>query len=120
VRLDKITAMEAWVTPMAGATPTVPRWNASKFSLSNRVCQEIIAFRSELRDRIDLDNDELAKWIARRLDCGKANARILLQMHLGQAMVSEIPTADCLLVEELTEYDRDRRRPQARHYFFTH
>src|SRR4029453_6640987 len=29
VRLDKVTAMEAWVTPMAGATPTVPRWNAS-------------------------------------------------------------------------------------------
>jgi ATP-dependent Lhr-like helicase len=119
VRLDKVTAMEAWVTPMAGATPTVPRWNASKFSLSNRVCQEIVAFRSELRDRIEeADAEGLSNWIARRLDCGKANARILLQMHLAQAQVSEIPTADCLLVEELVEFDRSGRRPQARHYFF--
>ncbi len=52
VRLDRVTTMEAWVTPALGAIPTVPRWNASKMALSNRVCQEIIAFRSELREQL--------------------------------------------------------------------
>jgi ATP-dependent helicase Lhr and Lhr-like helicase len=119
VQLDKITQMEAWVTPKHGATPTVPRWNASKFPLSNRVCREIVAFRSELRQVIA--NPDAADWIAKRLDCGIANARILHAMHAAQCQVSEIPTADMLLVEELLEHSAPRNRrskPLARHYFF--
>jgi ATP-dependent Lhr-like helicase len=119
LQLDKITQMEAWVTPKHGATPTVPRWNASKFPLSNRVCREIVAFRSELREVIA--NPDAADWIAKRLDCGIANARILHAMHVAQCQVSEIPTADTLLVEELLEYSTPRNRkpkPLARHYFF--
>jgi ATP-dependent Lhr-like helicase len=128
VQLDKITQMEAWVTPKNGATPTVPRWNANKFPLSNRVCQEIVAFRSELREvLVREDPEKTIQWIANRLDCGMANARILHAMHLAQCQVSEIPTADTLLVEELVEYSDksrvNRRRasapePVARHYFF--
>jgi ATP-dependent Lhr-like helicase len=122
--------MEAWVTPKPAATPTVPRWNANKFPLSNRVCEEIVAFRSELRAQFEQrggDDPSHAKWIARRLDCGLANARILHAMHAAQHEISEIPTADSLLVEELLEYESDasrRRRhakipePVARHYFF--
>ncbi len=44
VRLEKVTQMEAWVTQAKGALPTVPRWNANKMPLSNRVAQEINAF----------------------------------------------------------------------------
>jgi ATP-dependent helicase Lhr and Lhr-like helicase len=127
VQLDKITQMEAWVTPKHNATPTVPRWNANKFPLSNRVCREIVAFRSELRDVLAGEGDA-AEWIAKRLDCGIANARILHAMHAAQCRVSEIPTADTLLVEELVEYSSEtpptrkrRGRPReavARHYFF--
>jgi ATP-dependent Lhr-like helicase len=130
VQLDKISQMEAWVTPRLGATPTVPRWNANKFPLSNRVCEEIVAFRSELRARFEQRGSEdpsNAEWIAKRLDCGVANARILHAMHAAQNQISEIPTADSLLVEELIEYEsesarRKRRgktpKPVARHYFF--
>jgi ATP-dependent Lhr-like helicase len=129
VQLDKITQMEAWVTPKHGATPTVPRWNANKFPLSNRVCQEIVAFRSELRKILAVEGEEglAVDWIAKRLDCGIANARILHAMHVAQCQVSEIPTADTLLVEELLEYSSGipatRKRaarlpePVARHYF---
>jgi ATP-dependent Lhr-like helicase len=116
VRLDKVSAMEAWVTPADGAVPTVPRWNASKFPLSNRVCDEIVSFRRELRER--LDSRDAAAWIAERLDCGGANARILLEMHRVQARVSEVPTDEVLLVEEHVETDAETRRPRARHYFF--
>ena len=119
VQLDKITQMDAWVTPKNGATPTVPRWNANKFPLSNRVCREIVEFRSELREVIH--EPDAADWIAKRLDCGMANARILHAMHVAQCQVSEIPTADTLLVEELLEYAEDQAqtpRPVARHYFF--
>jgi ATP-dependent Lhr-like helicase len=134
VQLDKITQMEAWVTPRNGATPTVPRWNANKFPLSNRVCREIVAFRSELRDVLtsqEVSSDKVVDWIAERLDCGIANARILYATHVAQCQVSEIPTADTLLVEELIEYDNENapvvKRPKrklrppeavARHYFF--
>jgi ATP-dependent Lhr-like helicase len=91
VRLDKVTTMEAWVTPAPGAVPTVPRWNANKMPLSNRVAQEIVAFRSELRARIEEDDGPLAQWIAKRLDCGRANAGNHCQMHVAQHLLSEIP-----------------------------
>ena len=136
VRLDKVTQMEAWVTPAPKAIPTVPRWNASKMALSNRVAQEIVAFRSELRERLeqisfpretlaiafrDPRGVALQNWIARRLDCGTANAEILWRMHLAQHLLSEIPTADFLLIEEFHESDAqsDRRGSEtAVHYFF--
>jgi ATP-dependent Lhr-like helicase len=131
VQLDKMSQMDAWVTPKHGATPTVPRWNANKFPLSNRVCQEIVSFRSELREIMadDRQDDATATaWIAQRLDCGMANARILHAMHSAQCRISEIPTAEMLLVEELVEFTREeptkRKRiprppePVARHYFF--
>ncbi len=142
VRLERVTQMEAWVARADGALPTVPRWNAAKMPLSNRVCQEIIAFRSELRFLLghpERSGEEagpaIAEWIARRLECGKANAEIIWKMHAAQHALSEIPTADFLLVEEYIETDRDhlpdaapetgrkRRRPsapavEARHYFF--
>jgi len=142
VRLERITQMEAWVERADGATPTVPRWNAAKMPLSNRVCQEIIAFRSELRfllghpDRCGEDaGPAITKWITHRLECGKANAEIIWKMHAAQHALSEIPTADFLLVEEYietpldhlpdTKHESGRRRararalqPAARHYFF--
>jgi ATP-dependent Lhr-like helicase len=128
VRLDKVTQMDAWVTPAPGARPTVPRWNASKFPLSNRVCQEIVAFRSELRDRTTGDSPvpsakitggpPVVQWIARRLDCGKANAEIIARIHAAQAELSEIPTGDFLLVEEYSETDEMEQAPRSLHYFF--
>ena len=161
VRLDRVTQMEAWVTPAPGALPTVPRWNASKLPLSNRVCQEITAFRRELKEHFQAAtlphawdsieglpptqfdprgatrlrnggrwarpvnvapaSENISKimteacapesaaarvilpWIASRLDCGKANAEIIWKMHVAQHVLSEIPTDDFLLVEELQE-----------------
>ena len=117
VRLDKVSQMEAWVTPAPGALPTVPRWNASKFPLSNRVCQEIVAFRSELRDRTT-DGSPEATWIAQRLDCGVANARIIARIHRAQMELSEIPTADFLLVEEFAETHPKTGVAETIHYFF--
>ncbi len=116
VRLDKVSQMEAWVTPVPGTTPTVPRWNASKFPLANRVCMEIAAFRGELRQRL-LENRASPAWVAQRLDCGLANARIIYEMHAAQLAVSDIPTHDSLLVEEFAERDRSGTE-QALHYFF--
>jgi ATP-dependent Lhr-like helicase len=116
VRLDKVSPIEAWVTPVPGATPTVPRWNASKFPLANRVCEEIVAFRGELRARL-LENQASLAWVAQRLDCGLANARIIYEMHAAQIAVSDIPTHDFLLVEEFAERDAQGAE-QTLHYFF--
>ena len=49
VRLERVNQMDAWVSRADNQDPTVPRWNAAKMPLSNRVCEEIIEFRSELR-----------------------------------------------------------------------
>ena len=116
VRLDKVSQMDAWVTSAPGALPTVPRWNASKFPLSNRVCQEIVTFRGELREKVA--EPALAEWIAERLDCGKANSEIIARIHVAQAELSEIPTDDFLLVEEFTETDEEKGTSRSIHYFF--
>jgi len=102
VRLVKTGVMEAFVEPADHATPTVPRWNANKMPLSNRVASEIAAFRKEVRDRFETGvpgNDRHVDWIAERLDCGIANARLIHRMFVAQHDISEIPTSDFILVE---------------------
>jgi ATP-dependent helicase Lhr and Lhr-like helicase len=132
LRLEKVSQMDAWVSRADGEVPTVPRWNANKMPLSNRVCEEIVQFRGELRARLGSDEANIIQWITERLDCGKANATIIWKMHQAQSEISEIPTDEFLLVEELlADPERenpggDRRRrakaprtpPHARHYFF--
>jgi ATP-dependent Lhr-like helicase len=126
VRLEKISGMDAWVARATNAIPTVPRWNANKMPLSNNVAQEIIRFRAELRERVAADEHSGSHipWIARRLDCGIANARIVHRMYLAQHRISEIPGANSLLIEELLETrdpshpERKSSAPHARHYFF--
>jgi ATP-dependent Lhr-like helicase len=103
VRLERIGMMECFVARADHAVPTIPRWNANKMPLTNKVAEEIIAFRSELRARMEKDSSGQADWIAARLDCGKVNAAIIWKMHAAQAEVSEIPTMDFLLVEELPD-----------------
>lgn len=176
VRLERVLQMDAIVTPAPGATPTVPRWNASKLPLSNRVCEEIASFRGELRARLEAaglpqaspfaeyeptamhpdgatrlrnggrwarpvdpapDSQMLSAlladvcapeaeaarvnipWIAERLECGASNAAIVWEIHAAQHLLSEIPTADFLLIEELRERvapDEGRNSPVAIHY----
>lgn len=107
VRLDRIAPMECFVTRADSAVPTVPRWNANKMPLTNKVAEEIVSFRGELRRRIEQAEEapdaagEIMAWIARRLECGEANAQIILKMYSAQHRLSEIPTADFLLVEGL-------------------
>lgn len=103
VRLVRTEPLEAVVEPADHATPTVPRWNANKMPLSNRVAAEIAAFRTELRARLESTDFEVqgcARWIAKRLECDARNAAIILQTHRVQQVISEIPTADFLLIEE--------------------
>lgn len=142
VRLERTGMMECFVARADQAIPTVPRWNANKMPLTNKVAEEIVAFRSEFRKRFSETGDEkqLVEWIAKRLDCGHVNAAIIARMYVAQAQVSEIPTSEFLLVEELFDQPEEvtkeledtaarsakRRRPAKgyfpprgqRHYFF--
>lgn len=142
VRLERVGMMECFVARADHAVPTVPRWNANKMPLTNKVAGEIVAFRGELRSRMREHGSDSARhvhWIARRLDCGRANAEIIARMYSAQAQVSDIPSAGFLLVEELLDQPAEttpeleqtalpvsrkrRARPAApaagqRHYFF--
>ncbi len=136
VRLERVGMMECFVTRADKSVPTVPRWNANKMPLSNKVAEEIVRFRSELRERIDHPPDDTAAWIAGRLECGNRNAEIILKMYAAQHRLSEIPTADFLLIEEFLSGGeevtgvmaapqnrraaaaRSRFAQGARHYFF--
>ncbi len=113
VRLLRVGVMECWVERADGAVPTVPRWGANKFPLANRVAREIRAFRTELRQRLDARESAtvLQQWIGRRLECGSNNAAVILRVHAAQHGVSEIPTGDFLLVEELIEVPAPPERP---------
>jgi ATP-dependent helicase Lhr and Lhr-like helicase len=117
LRLTRVGPMECWVERADGAVPTVPRWGANKFPLANRVAHEIRQFRRELRAKIEsrATPATLVRWIAERLDCGANNAAIIHRVHAAQHGVSEIPTDEFLLVEELLEEPRlpDDFRPAA-------
>jgi ATP-dependent Lhr-like helicase len=75
--------------------------------LSNRVGSEIRSFRSELRKHFEEIpfhlSPSLIPWIAERLECERPNAAIIFRIHAAQHQVSEIPTADFLLIECLLE-----------------
>lgn len=119
LRLERIGTMEAWVTRADGAKPTVPRWGANKMPLSNRVGQEINAFRSELRARLEFlpfhQSPSLIPWVADRLECAENNAAIIFRVHAAQHHLSEIPTRDVFLVEELrTETKSPLESPRTR------
>jgi ATP-dependent Lhr-like helicase len=140
VRLERIGTMECFVSKADHATPTVPRWNANKMPLTNKVAEEIVSFRGEIRAQIESkgDNDpSITPWIAKRLDSGQVNATLIHQMYAAQHALSEIPTADFLLVEEYISQGNEgppeeevlqkrkpmkrrlpERMPTARHYFF--
>lgn len=106
VRLERVGLMECFVTRADHALPTVPRWNANKMPLTNKVAEEIIAFRGELRTRFEASQVEAeihVPWIDQRLDAGRTNAEIIYRMYAAQHAISEIPTAEFLLVEEFFE-----------------
>jgi ATP-dependent Lhr-like helicase len=107
LRVERHGLMEVFVARAGGARPTVPRWNANKMPLSNRVAAEIAAFRAGLRQQFEAGASDaaLGDWIARRLECGTANARIILATHRAQHCLSELPTADFLLVEEFVDHE---------------
>ena len=94
--------MEAWVSRADGEAPTVPRWNAAKMPLSNRVCEEIVDFRDGLREVAEAGQatpdlrERAVEWVEKRLDCGRANAEVIWTIHAAQIALSEIPTADFL------------------------
>src|ERR1041385_2827680 len=53
VKLERVGSMECFVTDAKHTTPTVPRWNANKMPLTNKVAEEIVKFRTEIRDQIE-------------------------------------------------------------------
>src|SRR5688500_18365048 len=57
VRVDRLSLMECYVSRADHAQPTVPRWNANKMPLTNKVAEEIISFRSQLRQRLETEQD---------------------------------------------------------------
>ncbi len=156
VRLERVGSMECFVSRADSTTPTVPRWNANKMPLTNKVAEEIVKFRTEIRQRLERApgilpglrsqgpgkmpgarlSTDLTSWIDERLDCGKTNAEIICRIHSAQHDVSEIPTEEFLLVEELllsgteetqlvgesskkrVQQARQRFTHAARHYFF--
>lgn len=113
VRVERHGVLELFVSRARGARPTVPRWNANKMPLSNRVAAEIAAFRAELRARFEADerDDTLGDWIGTRLECDGSNARVILATHRAQHRLSELPTAEFLLVEEFEEHESSLAEP---------
>jgi ATP-dependent helicase Lhr and Lhr-like helicase len=152
VKLERVGSMECFVADAKHSTPTVPRWNANKMPLTNKVAEEIVKFRTEIRAKfvevqgepspasvassIQHPASSIVPWIAQRLDCGRANADIIARIHAAQYAISEIPTSDFLLVEELlvtgaeetelvgespkqrVRQARQRFVQASRHYFF--
>ena len=128
VRVERTGQMEVFVTRADGSLPTIPRWNAHKMPLSAGVAGEIANFRGEVRQRLEKAGGDLDKWIAKRLDCGLANARIIAEMFTAQHTLSEIPHTGTLFAARrgvargkrtplflpLAHWPRLQRRPRPR------
>ncbi len=100
VRLMEAGVQEIRVQDAGRAAPTIPRWNANKMPLSNRIAEAVAAFRTDLHRKLaSFAPSEAAEWLVETWEISRANAEAVVALFLAQAACSEVPVADTFLVE---------------------
>jgi ATP-dependent helicase Lhr and Lhr-like helicase len=81
--------------------PSLPRWTSSKQSLSSELAGEVASFRAEAGQcLVDHGRVALRSWLAQALELDVAAADVLIELFEAQIILSEVPQASGLLVEE--------------------
>lgn len=118
VKLVEAGVAEVIVENAAGRLPTVPTWNAHKIPLGSGIAREVAQMRSEIHHRLvekNQDTDTVADWLVERWSISRINATAIVEHFENQRLLSEIPTANRLLVEAFRDEQED---PDRVHYFF--
>jgi ATP-dependent Lhr-like helicase len=105
--------------------PTVPTWNAQKIPLSSGLAREVSELRTEMDRRMAVDEqepDQIADWLIERWSISDTNARAIIDHFTNQLIISEIPTAEKLLIEVFRDpEDAPSVKPgDGRVHFFFH
>ncbi|MCB1230569.1 MAG: DEAD/DEAH box helicase [Verrucomicrobiae bacterium] len=118
VKLVEAGVAEVIVENAAGRLPTVPTWNAHKIPLGSGLAREVASLRTEIERRLVAERretDEVADWLVERWSISQVNATAIVEHFENQRLLSEIPTANRLLVEAFRNEQED---PDRVHYFF--
>lgn len=118
VKLVEAGVAEVIVESAAGRLPTVPTWNAHKIPLGSGIAREVAQMRTEIHHRLvekTQDTDTVADWLVERWSISRINATAIVEHFENQRLLSEIPTANRLLVEAFRDEQED---PDRVHFFF--
>ncbi len=112
LRLIDTGVQEAHVERADGQLPTIPRWNAAKMPLTSGLARAVRQLRADLRQQLTTMQDaNAADWLVEQFQISLANAQAIIEQFRAQLVVSDIPTADKMLIELY-------RDEQFSHYFF--
>lgn len=90
----------------AQGEPNLPRWSSDRQVLSAELALDLVRFRDAAARRLVDGPSALRGWLCEThaLSCGAAS--VLVDLFEAQEQLSEVPTADVLLVEESPREDR--------------
>ncbi len=84
-----------------GEEGNLPRWTSDRQSLSAEVALELCKLREDAGRILENEGAEaLHAWLASDYELDESAAKVLEELFTAQAQMSEIPSADLLLVEE--------------------
>ena len=84
----------------SGGDPNLPRWSSDRQGLSPELARDVAAFRAEAAGRLADGPSSLRAWLAESYDLDPEASGVIEALIAAQEQVSEVPTADLLLVEE--------------------
>ena len=102
-RALEVSRMEGGIVhaKATGGEPNLPRWTSDRPSLSSELAGELAAFRASVARRIgDEGPDAVRDRLAEELRLTRDAAAVIVELIEAQDRVSEVPTAEGVLVEE--------------------
>jgi ATP-dependent Lhr-like helicase len=90
----------------SGGEPDLPRWTSDRQSLSAELARALAEFREQAGARLMADGPEgVVAWLGEEYRLPEAAAGVVAELMRAQAILSEIPPAGGVLVEEWPHVD---------------
>ena len=96
VRLDGLVA----IARSSGGESALPRWTSDRQGLSAKLAAALTLFREHAAGLLLEGSEALPRWLRETHQLGTEGAAVLTQLFESQAQISEIPSAETMLIEE--------------------
>jgi ATP-dependent Lhr-like helicase len=117
VKLTDSSPSEIIVENASGRLPTVPAWNANKMPLASGIANEVARLRTELDRRLNEEGEEpedVTDWLVEEWSISQSNAAAIIEHFENQALLSQVPRQDRMLIERFIDSEDEERI----HFFF--